>query len=128
MQASQRFIRVSAALFIGSAALTVTWCHSMPALHDLPMCSLQPNSLSGAPAFLVMWMAMMIAMMLPSLMPMLWRYRQAVATTSPSRLDALTGVVGFGYFFVWAFAGAFAFVGESTLAELRVHVPMLAGT
>ena len=30
--------------------------------------------------FLGMWVVMMVAMMLPSLVPMLWRYRQAVAT------------------------------------------------
>jgi predicted metal-binding membrane protein len=48
-----------------------------------------------------MWVVMMVAMMLPSLVPMLWRYREAVASAGEARLSLLTALVGVAYCFVW---------------------------
>jgi predicted metal-binding membrane protein len=119
MQASQRFIGVTAALFLGSAALTIAWCHSMSALHGVPMCSTRAAPMMhDAAVFLVMWLTMMVAMMLPSLMPMLLRYRRAVGVTA--RLDVLTAIVGLGYFFVWALFGIAAFLFDSILTDTPV--------
>ena len=127
MRASQRFIGVSAALFFGSAALTVAWCPSMSAMHDMPLCTLSTTWMRGAPAFLVMWLTMMVAMMLPSLMPMLLRYRQTVTATSAMRLDALTAWVGLAYFFVWTVFGAVAFAASSVLTDLDMRWPPATG-
>jgi predicted metal-binding membrane protein len=126
LQTSQRFIVVSAALFFGSAALTVGWCGSMSALHGMSMCSGRTlTTPMSAAEFLGMWMAMMVAMMLPSLLPMLWRYRQVVIATT--RLDALTACVGLGYFFVWAAFGVVAFAAESAMADMTTRWPMATG-
>jgi predicted metal-binding membrane protein len=126
LQTSQRFIGVSAALFLGSAALTLGWCGSMSAFHDMPMCSGRTlTTPMSAAEFLGMWTTMMVAMMLPSLMPMLWRYRQAVATTA--RLDTLTACVGLAYFFVWGVFGALAFAVESAMANMTTRWPMATG-
>lgn len=133
LQSSPRFIGVSAALFFGSAALTIAWCRPMSALDGMPMCSIRAPSASrlhGAATFLAMWLTMMVPMMLPSLLPMLLRYRQAVAATA-SRLDGLTALVAFGYFSVWALFGVFAFAGSLALSqmELRGYVmPVLSGS
>jgi predicted metal-binding membrane protein len=127
LQTSQRFVGVSAALFFGSAALTIGWCGSMSALHGMPMCSGRTLAMPmSAAEFLGMWMAMMVAMMLPSLLPTLWRYRQAVITTA--RLDVLTAYVGLGYFFVWAAFGVLAFAAESAMPDLTTRWPMATGT
>ena len=126
LQSSQRFIGVSAALFIGSAALTIGWCTSMPAIHDMPMCSTRsPTPLHDAAAFLIMWLTMMIAMMSPSLMPMLLRYRDAIGTTP--RADVLSAYVAFGYFCVWTVAGAAAFAGSTIVSQLTTLLPWLVG-
>lgn len=131
LQTSQRFIGVSAALFFGSAALTIGWCGAMSALHDMPMCSGRtpsaPISPAGAIRFLLMWLTMMVAMMLPALMPMLWRYRRRVAKTSAAQLDILTAFAALGYFFVWTTFGALAFVGESALSGLETRWPAATG-
>ena len=127
MQNSQRFLGVSAALFLGSAALTIGWCGSMSALHDMPMCSIRTNFLGGAPDFLLMWLTMTVAMMLPSLMPMLCRYRRRVATTTAAQLDILTAFAALGYFFVWTAFGVLAFVGESALSGLEMRGPAATG-
>src|ERR1700682_2912185 len=112
-RASQRaFSGVSALLFAASAAGTVVWCASMPAMGEMPICGGWTMSMvwmrmpgqtwpGAAASFLGMWVAMMVAMMLPSLVPMLWRYRQAVAGTSEARLGRLTALVGAGYFLGW---------------------------
>jgi predicted metal-binding membrane protein len=131
MQASQRFIGVSAALFFGSAALTIAWCQSMSALHDMPMCSVRtpsaPISPAGAIRFLLMWLTMMVAMMLPALMPMLWRYRRRVVTTTAAQLDILTALAALGYFFVWIAFGVLAFVAESALSGVEMRWPATTG-
>ena len=128
MQSSQRFIGVCAALFIGSAALTIGWYGSMSSM--MPMCGTRgmPSTMRGAAAFGVMWLTMMVAMMLPSLMPMLLRYRQTVGATTTARLDALTGVVAIGYFLVWAVLGAFAFFADATLSTFEMHWPPATGS
>jgi predicted metal-binding membrane protein len=53
---------------------------------------------------------------------MLWRYRQAVGTSS----GWLTALVGTGYFFVWGVPGAVTFALGSALAALEMHLPALA--
>ncbi len=126
LENSQLFIGVTVALFLGSAALTIAQCASMPATYGTPMCSVRTTTLPIAAAeFLAMWVTMMTAMMLPSLMPMLWRYRRAVATTR--HLDALTGCVGLGYFAVWSVLGIFAFAAQSFVSDMTLRWPMVAG-
>jgi predicted metal-binding membrane protein len=131
LQTSQRFMGISAALFFGSAALTVAWCGSMSALHDMPMCSGRTRSAPGllgyAFHFLLMWLTMMVAMMLPSLMPILWRFRQFVSAPHGVRLDVLTACVGAGYFFVWSVFGACVFAGNTMLTDWQMRAPSLAG-
>src|SRR5262249_18958411 len=106
------FFGVSALLFVASAAVTIVWCASMSAMGEMPMPGGWTMSMAwmrtheqtwsaAAASFLGMWVVMMVAMMLPSLVPMLYRYREAVGRVSDSRLDRLTALVGFAYFFVW---------------------------
>jgi predicted metal-binding membrane protein len=76
-----------------------------------------------AASFVGMWAVMMVTMMLPSLVPMLWRYREAVGGT---RVGALTGLVGAGYFGVWVAFGIAAFALGITLAALVMRLPALA--
>jgi predicted metal-binding membrane protein len=57
----------------------------------------------SAPAFLVLWTAMMVAMMLPSAAPLVLLYRQ-------SATGLRTASLTFGYLFVWAALGAIAYV------------------
>lgn len=137
-QASQRtFMGVAMLLFAASAVMTLAWCDSMPASHGVSMpggwtlsmmwMRMPGQTWPGAAAtFLGMWLAMMVAMMLPSLTPMLWRYRRAVAPTSPERLDRLTAVVGTAYFVVWTELGAVAFLAGTTLAALEMRLAPLA--
>jgi predicted metal-binding membrane protein len=138
-QASQRtFLGISMLLFVCSAALTIAWCGSMTAMHDMPMpggwtMSMMWMRMPGqtwpgsATAFLGMWFVMMVAMMLPALTPMLLRYRRNVAVSSAARLGALTTLVGTGYFAVWLLFGAIAFLVGTTLASLAMQYPALAG-
>jgi predicted metal-binding membrane protein len=81
-----------------------------------------------AASFLGMWVAMMAAMMLPSLAPMLWRYRQALATTGKRRLDRLTALVGAGYLLVWAVLGLPVFALGAAAAAAAMQLPVLART
>ncbi|MEP6483161.1 MAG: DUF2182 domain-containing protein [Rudaea sp.] len=130
---SQRNVLIAAALlFAASAALTITWCDSMSAMHDMPMpggwtMSMMWMRMPGQSApdsaaiFIGMWLAMTVAMMLPSLLPMLWRYRSRVGAVDGARLDALTAIVAVGYFFVWTAFGAMAYVIGSTLSEWAMH-------
>jgi predicted metal-binding membrane protein len=143
-RASERaFFGVAALLFAASAAVTVVWCASMPAIGGMPMPGGWTMSMAWMPicgqtwpgaaaSFLGMWVEMMVAMMLPSLVPMLWRYRQAVCkteavgSTSEARLGRLTALVGAGYFLVWALFGMAAFLLGAALASVEMEQPALA--
>jgi predicted metal-binding membrane protein len=131
------FFGVSALLFAGSATVTTRWCASMSAMRGMPM----PNGwtmsmawmrmpdqtwLGAAASFLGMWVVMMVAMMLPSLVPILWRYHQAVGTTSEAHRGWLTAVVAAGYFFVWTVLGMAAFPLGAALAVVEMQQPALA--
>ena len=80
----------------------------------------------AAASFLGMWVVMMVAMMLPSLVPMLWRYRQAVATTGGKGLGRLNTLVGAGYFFVWTMFGMAAYPLGVALAAIEMQQSALA--
>jgi predicted metal-binding membrane protein len=135
---SQRaFLGFSALLFAGSAAVTIGWCTTMSKMGGMPMPGDWVMSMAwmrmpgqtwpaAARSFLGMWIAMMMAMMLPSLVPMLWRYRQAVARTSETRLGLLTALVGTGYFFVWTVFGIAAFPLGVALVAIEMQLPVLA--
>ena len=85
------------------------------------------QSWAGAMAsFVAMWTVMMVAMMLPSLVPMLTRYRQAIGTSRPVRVDVLTVVVAAGYFAVWSALGAAIFPLGAVLALVQMRLPMAA--
>ena len=86
----------------------------------MPMCG--QTWLCAAASFLLMWIGMMAAMMLPSLAPMLWRYRRAFERTGLRR-DALTGMVGIGYLFVWAVLGVAAFPLGTAFATIQMRMP-----
>jgi predicted metal-binding membrane protein len=131
------FAAVSALLFSTSAALTMIWCASMPAMRGMPMAGGWTMSMvwmrmpgqtwpEAAASFIGIWMVMMVAMMLPSLVPMLWRYRQAVDRTRETPLGLLTTLVGVGYFFVWMVFGVAAFPAGITLAAVIMRHPPLA--
>ena len=140
MVTERAFFGVSALLFAASAALTIVWCASMPAMHGMPMPGGWTMSMAwmrmpgqtwpgAAASFLGMWIVMMVAMMLPSLVPMLWRYRQSlgiVGRTGETRLGRLTTLVGMGYFFVWTVLGLIAFPVGVALAAVAMQQPALA--
>ena len=139
-RASQhRLLGISALLFAASAAATIVWCLSMSAMGGMPMPGGWTMSmawmrmpgqtwLGAAASFLGMWVVMMVAMMLPSLVPMLWRYRQAVgsSSTSETRRDRLTALVGAGYFFVWTVFAIAAFPLGVALAGIEMQQPAIA--
>ena len=139
-RASQRaFIAVALLLFVASTTLTISWCRSMSAMHDMPMpggwmLSMMWMRMPGqtwpgaAAAFLGMWCVMMVAMMLPPLMPMLWRYCRATAVEPSVHLGALTALVGTAYFTVWISFGAVVFVVGVTLARIAMEFPLFART
>src|SRR5262245_18621406 len=115
-RASERgFLGVSALLFAVSAAVTIVWCTSMPAVGGLAMPGHSMGSAwmrmpgqtwaDAASSFIGKWVVMMVAMMLPSLVPMLRRYREALRGAGESHLGLLTTIVGTGYFLVWAVFG-----------------------
>src|SRR5215467_10871727 len=131
------FFGVSVLLFAASAAVTIVWCVSMPAMGGMPMPGGWTMSMAwmrmpgqswpgAAVAFLGMWVVMMVAMMLPGLVPMLWRYRQAVEKTGATRLGQLTALMGVGYFFVWTLFGMTAFPLGIALAVVEMKLPALA--
>lgn len=131
------FFGVSALLFAASAALTIVGCTSMSAMGGMSMPGGWTMSMAwmrmpgqtwpgAAASFLGTWVIMMMAMMLPSLVPMLWRYRQAVASTREVRLGWLSALVGAGYFFVWAAFGMIAFLLGVSAAAIEMRLPMLA--
>jgi predicted metal-binding membrane protein len=137
-RASERaFFVISALLFAASAAVTIVWCATMPAMGKMPMpggwmmsmawMRMPGQTWAGAAAsFLGMWVVMMVAMMLPSLVPMLWRYRQAVGRTSEPRLGRLTALVSVAYFLVWTVFGMAAFPLGVALAAVEMQLPALA--
>ena len=131
------FVGVCGLLFAGSTTLTILWCTSMSAMSAMPMPGGWTMSMAwmrmpgqtwpgAAASFLGMWIVMMAAMKLPSLVPMLWRYRQAVATTGEARLGWLTALVGIGYFSVWTVFGMAAFPLGVALAMIEMQHPALA--
>jgi predicted metal-binding membrane protein len=134
-RASRRaFLAVSALLFVASAAVTIHWCASMPAMGAMEMPGGYGMSMAwmhmpgqmwpaAAASFLGMWIVMMVAMMLPSLAPMLLRYRRAVFRTGATRLGRLTALVGVGYFCVWTVFGMGAFALSVALAALEMQLP-----
>jgi predicted metal-binding membrane protein len=131
------FLGVPALIFAASAAVTIAWCASMSAMGGMPMpggwtMSMAWMRMSGqtwpraAASFLGMWVVMMVAMMLPSLVPILWRYREAVASGGETRLGRLTALVGVGYFLVWTVFGLAAFLLGVALAAAEMRQPALA--
>jgi predicted metal-binding membrane protein len=133
-QVSRRpFLGVSALLFTVSAAVTVLWCNSMSSMGEMPMPGGWTMSMAwmrmpgetwaaAAAAFLAMWVVMMIAMMLPSLAPVLWRYRQSIASTRETLRGRLTALAGLGYFFVWTLCGLAVFpLGSAAAAVAMEH-------
>jgi predicted metal-binding membrane protein len=131
------FLGTSALLFAISSGLTVVWCKSMSAMGAMPMPGGWTMSMAwmrtprqswpgAAASFLGMWVVMMAAMMLPSLVPMLWRYREAVATTGNRRLNRHTALVGLGYPFAWTVFGMAVFPLGVGLAKLEMDLPAVA--
>jgi predicted metal-binding membrane protein len=75
-----------------------------------------------------MWIVMMSAMMLPSLTPMLWRYRQSIASAPSPLRGRLTALVGLGYFFVWTLFGLVVFPMGFAAATIEMQHPTVART
>jgi predicted metal-binding membrane protein len=136
-RSQQKFLGVSALLFVPSAALTTAWCESMSGMRGMPMRGGWTMSMAwmrmpgqtwpgAAASFLGMWIAMMVAMMLPSLAPMLWRYRQAISSTRETCPGRLTALAGVGYFFVWTVFGMGVFPLGVALAAVEMQHPTLA--
>ena len=135
--ASERaFFGAAVLLFVSSVAATVAWCGPMAAMGGMPMPGGWTMSMAwmrmpgqawpgAAATFLGMWVVMMVAMMLPSLVPMLWRYRQAVASAATG-LGALTALVAGGYFLVWTLFGVAVFPLGVALASAEMRQPALA--
>jgi len=117
---------LAALLFVGSAAVTVTWCASMTGMAGMDMpggwtmsmtwMRMPGQSWPGAAlTFLGMWTVMMVAMMLPALTP-------AVRGFPP----AMGARVAAAYFAVWISFGLAAYPLGLLLAELAMRVPALA--
>jgi len=85
----------------------------------MPMCG--ETWLCGTASFLVLWVAMAAAMMLPSLAPVLWRYHQMMEWAG-ARRNTLTGLMGLGYFFVWAALGIVAYPLAAALATVQTQL------
>jgi len=135
--AEHAFLGVSALLFAASAAVTIVWSASMSAIGGMPMPGGWTMSMAwmrmpgqtwpgAAASFVGMWVVMMAAMMLPTLVPMLWRYREAVATAGETRLGLPTALVGVGYFCVWTVIGMAAYPLGVALAEIVMRLPALS--
>lgn len=131
------FAAIVALLFMGSAAATIAWCHSMPAHCAVPMPGGWTLSMTwmrmpgqswpgAAAAFVAMWAAMMVAMMLPVLAPMLRRYRDTVADAGAARRAGLTVLAGLGYFAVWIAIGIAVFPLGAGLSALAMAQPGVA--
>jgi len=126
----RRFFVTAALLFLGSAALTMSWCASMSAMPGMDMpggwtmsmawMRMPGQSWAGAAAtFIGMWSVMMFAMMLPAVAPALWRHRRAA--------HGAVLPIALGYFGVWILTGAGAFPIGIALAEAEMRLPMLSG-
>jgi predicted metal-binding membrane protein len=131
------FFGVSALLFAASAAVTIGWCGSTSEMRGMPMPGGWTMSMAwmrmpgqtwpaAAASFLGMWVVMMIAMMLPCLVPMLWRYRQAVASAGETRIDRRIALIGAGYFSVWTVFGMAVFPLGVALVEIEMRQPALS--
>lgn len=132
------FLGLSALLFAASAAGTIVWCTSMPAMDRMPVPGEAAMSMAGLPgaeqpwpvaaaSFLGMWVVMTPAMMLPSVVPTLWRYREAMDRTGGAGPGWLAALVGLGYFAVWFGFGATAFPLAAALAVAEMREAALAG-
>jgi predicted metal-binding membrane protein len=124
-------------MFATSMTLTITGGSSMASMGELPMPGGWVLSMTWMPmcgrtwpdvavAFVGMWLSMMVAMMLPALLPMLWRCREAVDQSGPSRPDRLTALVGAGYFAVWLVLGIAVFILGAAFAAIAMRWPTLA--
>ena len=122
---------IAAALFIGSAAVTITWCGSMAQMAgmDMPggwtmsmawMRMADQSWLDAAAAFLGMWTVMMVAMMMPSLAPILWRLRRNLAASQVPGTGWLTALAGAAYFCVWSVAGLLVYPFGVALAQVTM--------
>ena len=67
------------------------------------------------------WLVMMVAMMLPSLIPMLLRYRRTVRGADGMHLNGLMGLVGVGYFVIWAVVGTAAYAAGAGVMALEMR-------
>jgi len=123
---ARTFHAIAALLFIGSAAVTITWCGSMAQMAGMDMpggwtmsmtwMRMPGQSWSGAmAAFLGMWAVMMPGMMLPAIAPLLRDHRLAMGTR-----------VAAAYFAVWILLGAMVYPLGLALAELEMRVNALA--
>jgi predicted metal-binding membrane protein len=136
MHASERVLYVSAvATFAVAAALTIRFNNSMSGGMPMPgnwtmsmMWMAMPGKtwLEASLVFAGMWLAMMVAMMLPSALPMLLLYRRAAAFRGDSHIDALTLVLGAGYFSVWALFGVLAYAAGETVTSAVMKWPALS--
>jgi predicted metal-binding membrane protein len=135
--AEHAFLAASSLLFATSTTLTIVWCAPMSAMDGMlmpggwtmSMAWMQMPGQTGAGAaasLLGMWVVMMVAMMLPSLVPMLWRYREAVASAAETRLGVLTALVAVGYFCVWTLVGMVAVPLGFALAAVVMQHPALS--
>jgi predicted metal-binding membrane protein len=137
------FVGVAGLLFLGSAAVTISWCASMSIGMPMPggwtmsmawMRMPGQSWLGAAIDFIEMWAVMMVAMMLPPLVPMLSGYRRSVREVGEARLGMLTVINGVGYFLVWIAYGAVTYplgmlaaVAEMRSPTLARIVPMASG-
>lgn len=123
---ARAFDSLAALLFVGSAAITVTWCASMADMPGMDMpggwtmsmawMRMPGQSWPGAAlAFLGMWAVMMMAMMLPALTPALRGYPLAIG----ARMVA-------AYFGVWVSFGFVAYPLGLALAELAMRIDPIA--
>jgi predicted metal-binding membrane protein len=113
-------IAVAAAIGVGCAAVTISWCTSMAAMSSMN------GELRGDPfTFLGTWTVTMVAMMMPALVPMLQRYR--LTTMQPEGIGRRTIVVGLAYFAVWLAAGVAVFALGTVFDLLEQRIPGIAG-
>jgi len=118
------FIGTAALLFIGSVAVTVTWCASMTGMPGMDMAGGWTMSmawmrmpgqtwLDAGATFLGMWSVMMLAMMLPAVTPALRGHRHVLAVAA-------------AYFGVWLLSGLALYPLGLAFAGLAMQVPALS--